>query len=733
MLFGEYTFGGSANLTPFFELGYVVDDWSHRGREYELFPRVPARNPFNLCNPEGEGVDCGLAFDALLTNPHYVRQYADFYTRWNDCGGVAYEDCAPAYFGLLYGPLGPLETIPVLTVSGDRNRVARYIEQFRYVAGIRGDLPMMDFRGLSDWSFEFAFLHTRSDGHSHRLGIRGDRLDLALGRYSYNDVPCENDTGTPLAPDAEPGCVPVNLFAWSLYDPLIGDFATQAEREYLFDDRSFATEYRQTVVTYYMTGKLFELPAGTVDAGVGFEFREDEITSTPDHVARDGLFFGFFSDGGASGEKYTQEAFGEIEMPILADRIAATELTVNLSGRFTDDQISGSATTGSVKVAYRPINSLLLRATRGTSFRAPNLRELFLRAQSSFRYVYDPCLLPEGAIDLFTNEYDPAADDREPRVLENCRANGVDPTAAHNYGFNSYSTEALAGGSLVLRDETSTSLTVGFAWEQPFTNAFDLTVGVNYYEIEIDNTIIEPSAQFVVNDCYYSRTGNSPFCSRISRGTRGRGPLIDYLDIGFINRDNETVRGVDFNMTFDRDFTVFDRPFQLGVDVNAHRLIERSTLFTNDEGVEDFNEYQREWYFPEYRATANARLDYDRWRLSWTARYLAKGLEWLGAVDEFGDIYASTGWGASTCLGPPTDVLCRDYADAPSYLVHSASVWYSGDTWVAGVGASNMFDKAPPQIQEYATTVKNTPIGAGYDLQGRAWFLSLRLRLFERG
>ena len=732
MLFGEYTFEGEMNLTPFIELGYVEDDYENLGDEPQIFQQVPARNPYNICNPEGIGVDCGLANDAMLTNPNYIAQFAN---RWGGlCAsfGIPLSFCTPAIFGLLSGPIGPVPSQPIVTIRGDRSNVFRYLEQFRYVAGITGDLPMLDFGQMSDWSFEFAYVHTRSDGTSRRPGIREDRLLLSIGSYSLNHVPCENSTETPMAFDTAPGCVPVNLFARSLYDSLVGDFATQAERDYLFDNRDFATEYRQTVITYYMTGTLFELPAGAVSAGLGAEFREDQITSRPDHVARDGLFWGFFSDGGAEGQKYIQEAFGEMELPILAGQFAASELTTNFSARWTKDQYGGSAWTGSAKLAYRPIDSLLIRATGGTSFRAPNLRELFLRDQTGFLGLFDPCFIPESAINDITDAYEPDLDRREAHVFDNCLANGIDARQAR--GFASYSVEVAAGGALDLKEETSESITAGFAWEQPFTNAFDLTVGSNYYQIEIDNTIIEPSGQFIINDCYYSETGNSPFCSRITRGQvrdDGTGPYMTYLDRGFINRDNETVRGVDFNVSLDTTFTLFDRPFELGVDINAHRLIERSTLYVDDQGVPAFNEYQRYWYFAEYRGQSSVRLDYDRWRVSWGARYVGKGEQNPAFVDVFSDINGI----ADTCLGPPDDLLCRDVGFAPSYVVHSLSGWYSGDTWTVGIGASNLFDKEPPQVDstEGPTQVKNTPIGAGYDLSGRTVFLSASIRMFHDG
>ncbi len=85
----------------------------------------------------------------------------------------------------------------------------------------------------------------------------------------------------------------------------------------------------------------------------------------PDAVARDGLFFGYFSDGGAVGSKDMKEMFLEIEAPLLAGKRLAKELNINVSARLTDDEIYGSNTTESVKIGYRPVNSLLLRATYG--------------------------------------------------------------------------------------------------------------------------------------------------------------------------------------------------------------------------------------------------------------------------------------------------------------------------------------------------------------------------------
>jgi iron complex outermembrane recepter protein len=727
MAYGEYTFAGEANVTPFFEVMYAKREYFSDFGEPQLFPDVPPDNPFNICNPAAAGgVDCGLAWDALMNNPNLVNQYLSTYGCDPSSGG----DCDRTVGAFDEGAY----VEPIVTVRGDRNYTDIDADQLRFVGGVRSDIPFMTFGSLDNWTMELSGVYSKSSGESHRSGIRGDRLYVALGAYSSTGTPCEIDlpfnvsTGElteDLASDAAPGCVPVNMFAPSLYDNLVGDFATAAEREYVFDSRDFDTEYEQTLVSYYMTGTLFEMPAGDVAAGIGVEQRDDEIRSLPDEVARDGLFFGFFSDGGAEGKKTTKEAFGEIELPLLAGKPAAEELTLNLSTRWTDDEYYGSAWTHSYKLAYRPVESLLIRGTAGTSYRAPNLRELFLRSQSGFLSLFDPCLIPDEALDEQTNEYIPQNDNREAEVLANCLANGVDPTVANNNGNNVYSMELAAGGSLDLDEETSDSWSAGFAWDQPFTEAFELNIGMTYYEIEIKNTIIEPSGQFIINDCYNSLTGNSAFCDRIERDlsdpTR---PLISFLDQGFLNRDSETARGVDVNMAFDDTIDVFERPIGLGVDLSANRQLERSTLFIDEEGNRDEQDYAGEWGFPDWKFRLGVRADLDKWRATWETNYLSAVDTDPAEIDAFGSVFTNT---ATTCLGPPGgDVLCRDISSADSYMIHHVSLYFYGDVWTFGGGVRNLFDEEPPFVNEdEVLAFNNTPIGYGYDLRGRTYFFNI--------
>jgi iron complex outermembrane receptor protein len=728
MVFGEYTFEGDANITAYFETLYTEVEFETLGSPPQLFPDVPANNPYNLCNPNAEnGVDCGLAEDALFTNPAYTASFGAYYEGLCASYGIPLAGCTPATFGLLNGPIGAVGTLPIVSVKNDRSAGEGDRQQLRFVAGLTGDLPFLEMGSLTNWSFDTYLSYSKSSGASHRFGIRGDRLDLALGNYSSTDTPCENDSGVVLADDAAPGCVAVNMFAPSLYpDDIVGEFATAAETNYLFDSRDFDTDYEQTIFSASMAGDLYEMANGPILGTVGVEYRKDEINSMPDAVARDGLFFGYFSDGGAVGAKDMKEVFVEIEAPLLANMPMAKELTVNLSARITDDEIYGSNTTESFKMGWRPVNSLLIRGTYGTAFRAPNLRELFLANQTGFNTIGDPCMAPEEAIDLFTGEYNGANDPRDSQILANCAANGVDPTVAR--GFGAYSVEQSTGGSLTLDPETSESWTAGFSWEQEFSNDFDFGISSTYYEVDITDTIIEPNGQYIVNDCYGSRTGTSAFCSRITRDfSDPTDPQIVLLDNGFLNRDNEKARGVDVNVTFADTWTFFERPYEVSFDIDANRSIERSFLFVDDNGVEDYDDLAGEWGFPSWKGNSTLRVEYDKWRLQLRSNYIGSVDQDSRDIDPFSDINDSNGTGtfSDTCLGGPDDLLCRDVGFAKSYLIHSLSLSFVEDNWGVTVGASNILDKAPPKVDGSEVSAKNNAaIGYGYNMIGRTVYMN---------
>ncbi|MBI1403409.1 MAG: TonB-dependent receptor [Porphyrobacter sp.] len=745
MAYGEYTFDGEWGITPFFEANYSRAEVSARSRQPQLFPYVPATNPFNPCNIANN--DCGDAnnlFDGLYT-------FAG---------------------GAFARPTGRSYTVrPVVGVSGDRNVVETVQEQYRGVFGIKGNLPFIDFGVGNDWTFEVSASYSRSEGTSSRIGIRNDRLALALGM----DPTVSNATGRAttvnlaggpcatsgfanpdnLQPDVVPGCVPVNMFAPSLYQTAVGDFATPAERDYLFDSRDFDTRYEQTIASLYLQGSLFELAGGTAKGVIGAEYRNDTLTSLPDVVASEGLFFGFFADQGAKGSKNIYEAFGELDLPLMAGETLVEDLRVNLSGRITKDEFYGTNGTYSLKFGWKPVEQLLFKTSYGTSFRSPNLRELFLAGQSGFGGITDPCAVPTNAYAPLNGGYQQSQDTRDLFVLENCRREGRDPTRVGTDGTNTVqvpSVEITSGGSFDLDPETSTSITAGVSFSETF-GPIDVALNFNYYDIKVKGAIAEPTGQFVVNQCFLRDDGvRSNFCDSIQYDTDPASrQLITDVFAGFVNINQEAVRGIDLNANFGASVAAFGKDVRLGLDLRANHLIQRDSIFLDDVGNPITDSQAGEFGFPYWtgRAVFTARVD--NVTFSWQTRYIGRTEQDPAGIDPLSDAFGRgpdgqpTGFIGNTCLGngsgsndPVTGefipdgivqgdgVFCRDIGYANAYFVSNASVRVAFDDFTIRVGVTNIFDRDPPLIDTNEVFgINNIPIGNGYDLNGREYFASI--------
>jgi iron complex outermembrane recepter protein len=767
MAYGEYTFPGEANITPYFEALYSrAEVFADNTGASQLFPYVPDNNRFNPCfRPQsgGNGVDCALADNIFLGG------------NFNPNVGLS------------------LPVNPITSIRGDRNNTDVKLEQYRGVFGVRGDLPFI----APSWSFDASFVYSRSQGTSVIRGIREDKLALALGldpTADYNDDGIVDRDGDGIAddydlnfqpfglfgdpqvigacniaglanpslamPDLAQGCVPVNMFAPSVLTGAIGDFASQAERDYVFGVRRFDTRYEQMTLSAYATGDLFDLPAGPVGAVVGFEIREDKIDSRPNEVASNGLFFGFFKDRGAVGDKTIKEAFGEINIPLKADEQLVKELNLNLAGRVTDEEFYGTNFTYSVKANWRPVDPLNLKFTYGTSFRAPNLRENFLIGQSGFLTITDPCAVPAAAFLSQAGGYQPQLDNRDPSIIANCIREGRDPTVVgvDPQGLNviqAASAEINTQGTFDIDPETSRSITAGFAFEEQF-GGWDVSLGGSYFDIKLKDSIVEVGSQFAVNDCFTRDDGTvSPFCGLIEYGGSGSTRfLINGVNPIFINLNQESVRGIDFNATVSKDVQIGSKTVDFQLNVRANHLIERSTLFVDAAtGVGSYDDDAGEFSLPKWNGRATFRADVDKWRFTWQVDYTGPVAQDPLGVDPFSDAFGRgpdgrpTGSVSDTCLGngsgtfsnatqtftpngrvPGTGIFCRDVGFAKEQFLHTASIRYRGDKFNILAGVSNIFNTPPPLVDSSEVlAIGNTAIGSGYDYNGREFFLSVNV------
>lgn len=718
--YGEYALGDDSNTTAFFEAMYSNRQFVQQQNGSVSFRiATPATNPFNPCNPNGvRGSDCGQALNDQIV----------------------------AVFG---GPLSSFD-LPDPTLGGreirqearlnlrpeDAQSTAE-VSQFRMVAGMTGDLNLENL-GLKDWTWEASASYDRSSGQSRSTRLSDDRLALSVATTIEDpDNPgnfiCGLDADGDGIPEVDgaafpgggfnntPNCVPIDVFSPTLYGLGGGDLATDEEYDYIISRRTFNTIIEQTMFQAIATGDLFSTSAGTAAGVIGIEYREDSIESLPDDVARLGLNVGFFSDRGATGSRDLIEGFGEIEIPLIAGQTLAEELTVNGSARWTEESAFGAGWTYSVSGRYRPVDYLTIRGSFGTSFRAPNLQEQFTLGQSGFLNLTDPCLTSEDYFEEDPNDplneiYNPNLDLRDPNTLANCRAQGVDPTTLGR-NRSPGSTEVFSFKGSTLQEETSESLTFGIVAEQPFFDSFELTASATYYDISIEDTIIQQDAQGVIDDCYVDQVpGASALCSLIRRSSATG--FITELDTPFINQDEEIARGVDFGILYEQELTIGAREINVGLDADINYTMERTSVRRVPGADPVTFELEGTIYDPKWQGVFRAFADYGDFRLTWNTSWT--GSQQALNTDEFG--------AGDTCFGADEgDVDCRDVDYFDDYFLHTASLRYNQDTWTAIVGVANVFDKEPQRADpgEFFE-VPNTNVPFGQDFIGRRVFVNLR-------
>ncbi|QOL25878.1 TonB-dependent receptor [Thalassotalea sp. LPB0316] len=684
---GEYNFQDENDTTIYFDALYAQRNSDQFSPGAQLFQMVEADNPFNPCNPNGiNGIDC---------------------------------------FGVLgFGNAGPLRAMPIINIHGDRDTHKVDVSQYRLVGGVTGNLTGLESVGLDNWYYDVYASFSASSGEYITRGINEANLIHSLNTSVLNA------DGSVTCGDGSDGCVPVNLFADNIYQTG-GGTLTAAEYDYLMSDRIADTEIEQFVTVGFVGGELGKLPwnGNPVNAIFGAEYRKEEIKTNNNDVATDGLLWGWFSDKGANGDRSFKEFFTEIELPLVSGRPGVEEFTFTMSGRWTDESYYDAATTYSLKGVYRPVEWFTLRGTKGTSYRAPNLRERFLAGTTGFNSVTDPCVVPSDArisdaLDpTAPDAYDPTRDTRDPTVLQACNADGVDPTLL-GLGQNgtekftpTNSTEIVSGGSTQLSEETSVAKTYGFIFEQPFSEEFDLTFSVTKFDIEITNSIAEPTAAYSVSQCY-SADGNDAFCSRLSRNSDGQ---INFVDASFINIGLETSKGMDYNLYYAQDFLVGEQNLNVSLDLQATKM---------DEAVVDIfgsvDDNVGEPDFPEWRATAQLSFEYDDWRFNWFTQFIGKGKEDY-YNDEDGGFNAfevgCDGFYSDAAQTVPLD--CRPVGATEDYFLHNMSVSYSTDDFRVAVGVRNVFNEAPPLVDPSGSfSNTNIPLGVGYDTFGRTPFIN---------
>ncbi len=350
-------------------------------------------------------------------------------------------------------------------------------------------------------------------------------------------------------------------------------------------------ETSSTTANFTISGDLWELPAGNIGfAGVAeWGTQEVDLQSDPrlnPLRPRDSqTVYNLVSSGRTQGERDRYALGAEFRIPLLSS------VTANLAARWDKyDDISeiDDAITYQGGLEWRPIDSLLIRGSFATSFRAPDMQLVYAEGAASFSGILDDFICRSGT--------GPAAA-LGPRTRAACNRAG-DPTI--------YTTQTTIAGNPLLKEEEGESYSAGFVWDIMEGMSFS----ADYYRIKLEDAALQLSSAFLLNNEANCRLGvfpdgtpfdrdiNSAFCQNIlglvtrqsAPGTIADG-TIQRINSAYINSAIADNSGVDmtykYNWTTDNwgayrldigySVVITDRDKQFETDP----LIERRDLLSN--------------------------------------------------------------------------------------------------------------------------------------------------------
>lgn len=563
----------------------------------------------------------------------------------------------------VYNPFGEdIVRVRRRMIEGDRE-FSQDVSQYQAVLGANGD-----FEGTSwswDASYNFGFRQRVDESFGQ---FTGSRLANALGPSFFNGdgvAVC----GTP--DNIIAGCVPLNLFGGT-------GTVTPEMLSYISATLVDHFETQLDVFNVNFSGLLFDLPAGPVGAAFGAEYRDQGAKSSPDSAKVNDLVTGN-TGAGVEGSYDVTSLFGELSLPLFARDSAVGSLDLNTGFRYDDYSTVGSNTTFQANMVWRPIDSLLLRATFAEVFREPGVGTLFGGQSDSFPQAQDPCNTANFG-DLNSDQ----------QAI--CVAQGV---PQGGWQQDDTQLKATVGGNPNIQPEQGDTMTVGVAWSPEFIDGFTATF--DWWSVELEDGFNTLAVENVIENCLNSGSASSSQCSNVIRAPGG--DIITVL--AFVqNAAAIEVEGIDaeFKYVFSTDYGQFTSSL-----LWTH-LIKRETTDFAGAPVAEFE--------GTFDINTSSAFNQDQGRLNlgwsqgnWSASY---------HIDYYSGVDAEYSF-----VGGIQHVPSQVYSD---FTASYAVPWYES---TVTVGVTNIFDKAPPYID---AGFNGSTDPTTYRMFGRSFFLKWKTR-----
>lgn len=497
-------------------------------------------------------------------------------------------------------------------------------------------------------------------------------------------------------------------------------------REYLEVQTTLSTTMKQQIASAFVSGPVYELPAGDVQVVAGAEYRGFDYVFDPGAVS--GPISGLNTQSADSGTNAFYDLFGEALIPLIKDAPFAQNVELSLGYRYSwsefEDRISGQtrASRGSpswkIELNWAVVDELRFRASYQRSVREPNFSELFASGGSAPQY-FDPCSINTNA------RTGPNAAAVRALCLLPGNFLGVSAGAIDNYVQLPGSQIGVdVAGNTELDPEQGKTFTMGVAWQSPWDSQWlgRLRGSVDYWNIQIDEAIIVPTPNQITAACfnYYGTnptyTNTTSACQGILR--TGSDILWIYNPSdpgGFFNGNNDGYQkasGVDFQFDYGFDMEWLGLSNWGSVRLNA--LVSYLIEFKQKdpfEGSVELDFAGSAAYFgsglgtsyPEWKSTITAAWDVGDFSFQARGRYIGEMVNRL-AIEFPGEDFT----------GPDS-----------VWYVDLAGTYDLTDSVQFRLGVNNVFDKEP---EVYNPNVQSGTDPSTYDVVGRRVFGQVKLR-----
>ncbi|WP_339346907.1 TonB-dependent receptor [uncultured Sphingomonas sp.] len=355
------------------------------------------------------------------------------------------------------------------------------------------------------------------------------------------------------------GCVPINLFGAQ------GSISPD-QVAYLTANSTSSNRTSLAQARALLSGDVgFSSPWASEPIGfaLGTEYRKYTAGQDSDILAQTPGELG--GAGGAaptfSGSYDVWEGYGELILPLVADKPLFRSLTLEAGARYSSYKVDAPGNPSYDTWTYKgggtwePVDGVRIRGNYQRAVRAPNIGELFSPVSTALTNLsYDACA--------------GAAPTTNANLAAVCRAQGAPAASIGNIEIpTAGQANFTSGGNINLRPETSNSYVAGIVLQPSFVPG--LSISVDYYNIKIDDAISQLTAGAAYNLCFGDRAGSgitaasatSQACLNIARNpatgaldgdpATTRGLIIQPSNAGNILTD-----GIDLGVNYRRDLGV---------------------------------------------------------------------------------------------------------------------------------------------------------------------------------